>query len=118
MSAPAPRVRVEPHGPGRVLVLITRRDQRAFALSHAEAAWLAGALTRYLAGLPEAEARILVAELAGELAGIFGGEALSGSQSHAAARPGREHEAGADRQPRAERAAPAARFVAPPGGRQ
>jgi hypothetical protein len=74
VSEPAPRVRVEAHGPDRVLVLITRRQSRAFALSHAEAAWLAGALARYLATLPEAEAAELVAALAGELAAVFAAE--------------------------------------------
>ena len=50
MTAEAPaRVRIEPHGPGRVLVLITRRQARAFALSFTEAAWLAAELGRYLA---------------------------------------------------------------------
>jgi hypothetical protein len=48
-AAEAGRVRIEPHGPGRLLVLITRRGQRAFALSHDEAAWLAVEIARYLA---------------------------------------------------------------------
>jgi hypothetical protein len=111
------RVRIEPHGPGRVLVLITRTQQRVFALSHAEAAWLAGDLARYLAELPGPDAAALVAVLAAELAEALGIErpsaGVSGSVRPAADVPTRGHAAGADRQPRAERAAPVARFVPP-----
>lgn len=95
MSAP-PRVRIEPHGPGRVLVVITRTQQRAFQLSHAEAAWLAGELARYLGALPEAERA-----------------ALYGSLRPAAGPPARGQAAGRARQRGAQQAALAPRFVAP-----
>jgi hypothetical protein len=90
MIAPAPRVRVEPHGPDRVLVMITRSEPRAFQLSHAEAAWLAGELARYLGELPEAERAT-----------------LSGPLRAAGVPTTREHAPGRGRQRGAQRAAPA-----------
>jgi hypothetical protein len=114
--AAVPRVRVEPHGPGRLLVLVTRTQQRAFQLSHAEAAWLSGELARYLAGLPGEDAAALVAVLAAELADVLGSAALSGPVRAVAAASTRERPAPSARNGRAGQAAPGVRFVPPSAG--
>ena len=54
----ARRIEVERHGPGRLLVTISRRQSRAFSVSLAEAELLAGLLRQRLAEQPTGEAAL------------------------------------------------------------
>ena len=76
----AQRIKVECHGPGRLLITLSRRQSRAFSVSLAEAELLAGLLRQRLGEQPTGSARLTTA--AGRCfpaAGSKFGPAISGA---------------------------------------